>query len=271
MKKIISSIFLLFLVVGQFGVNIDIALASTRISPERRIENIIRSLPEQEKEVIRNKLDDMTTAEKEAFIENFVKENSDNKINDKVITDDNDKDEIDSNIRKLPFFNSDNETPWYKNWEAWGVILAVLGAIAASIGYFVSKRKSKLTTHYFKEIDDVYSSYKLKGYRCEAELYRVRDMISEDFKGGKMDEGSFQLLDGRVEKYLSEVREGIINQRFGGMPENLKAELTNMLGSGEITEAEYKKFHELIGKSTLSSEDKSSLNTLVKNWKEEDK
>jgi len=91
-----------------------------------------------------------------------------------------------------------------------GVVLAVSGfSIAAS-------KKKKHISKYMNEIDDAFNSFKWKSKRCEAELYRLHDIIEEKLKEGKLDESSYQLLSNRIEKYLKEV------QDVDGIPNHIK-------------------------------------------------
>lgn len=105
------------------------------------------------------------------------------------------------------------------SWEAAGVILAIIGA---AVGWVVARKRRKSVSKYLTEIDDVFNQYKMKSKRCEAELYRLRDMISEELKKGNIDENAYTILDKRLDEYLREVRESELNEKFGGMPEKLK-------------------------------------------------
>lgn len=227
------------------------------------IQEVAEAPPEDKMRIIENRI--------RVILDHAENMNTEGATPDGMIDPDmNGKNNPDSNIQKILNRDAQNGSPWYKDWEAWGVILAILGACAAIIGYFAQRKKSTVTTGYFKDIDNAYTTFKMKGYRCEAELYRLRDIITEDFKQGNMDENAFQLLDNRIEKYLSEIRENIINEKFGGMPAHLKDSLKNMLESGEITNEEYKKFHGLVDQSTLSAKEKVDLDKIVRDWSEKD-
>jgi hypothetical protein len=56
------------------------------------------------------------------------------------------------------------------------------------------------------DIDDVYTSYKMKSRRCEAELFRLQDQIEDRLTAGNIDENTFQLLEGRIQKYMEEIK-----------------------------------------------------------------
>jgi len=147
------------------------------------------------------------------------------------------------------------------------VLLGILALILAATGFtFAAKRKQRSIAKYINEIDNTYSEFKMKSKRCEAELYRLRDIVDEQLKNGKLDEGAYQLLMNRIEGYMVEVQKQIVNEKFGGLPENLKNELFNMMESGDISEKEYEKFQTLINKSELSGNEQSTLLKTVKDF-----
>ena len=61
--------------------------------------------------------------------------------------------------------------------------------------------------------------------RCEAELYRLKDVTFEMLKSGKIDESSYDVIKERIDEYLNEVREQIVDERLGGFPRKLKDSL----------------------------------------------
>lgn len=88
------------------------------------------------------------------------------------------------------------------------LIVSVIGVALAVSGFsLASAKKKKHISKYMNEIDDAFSSFKWKSKRCEAELYRLHDIIEEKLKEGKLDESSYQLLSNRIEKYLKEVQD----------------------------------------------------------------
>lgn len=252
--RILVIIFFLLILGIPFAVSA--AIDDLEIQKQKKV-NILENSPDTLTPMQREKLrDEIQGIEVEQKKQEIQKEDNTQKNN---------------NIQKPPLnVVADEPSPWWKDWEAWGVILAILGMIAGTVGYIISRKKGRVTTTYFKQIDSVYSTFKMKSYRLEAELYRLRDMVTEDFKEGKLDQSSFTLLEERIEKYLSEIREQILDEQFGGLPGNLKSKLSEMLNNGEITKTEYKKFHSLITDSTLNAKDKDALNKLVKEWSTKD-
>jgi len=150
------------------------------------------------------------------------------------------------------------------------VLLGILALILAATGFtFAAKRKQKSISKYINEIDNTYTEFKMKSKRCEAELYRLRDIIDEQLKNGKLDDSSYQLLMNRIEGYMVEIQKQIVNEKFGGLPENLKGELFNMMENGEISEKEFEKFQTLINKSELSGTEQSTLLKTVKDFQKQ--
>ncbi len=88
------------------------------------------------------------------------------------------------------------------------LIVSVVGLFLAVSGFsLANKKKRKYLKKFLHEIDDVYASYKWKSKRCEAELYRLEDQIEDRLKAGKIDENTYHLLEGRIKKYLDEMKE----------------------------------------------------------------
>lgn len=88
------------------------------------------------------------------------------------------------------------------------LVVSVIGVALAVSGFsLAASKKKKHISKFMNEIDDAFSSFKWKSKRCEAELYRLHDIIEEKLKEGKLDESSYQLLSNRIEKYLKEVQD----------------------------------------------------------------
>lgn len=89
-----------------------------------------------------------------------------------------------------------------------GFIISILGIILAVTGFnLAASAKKKSMSKFMNEIDDAFSSFKWKSKRCEAELYRLHDLIEEELKKGKIDESTYGLLTNRIDKYLKEIQE----------------------------------------------------------------
>jgi len=155
------------------------------------------------------------------------------------------------------------------NWEQIGVILAIIGAM---IGGLLSRGKRRRIKKLLDDIDKTYGSFKMNSRKCEAELYRHRDIVLEQLKKGKINEESYNILDKRIDNYLGEIRERIMEERFGKVPPGLKDEVHKMLEDGEINEIEYTAFASILEKSEdIGGKEKKELKGLFKKWRDEDK
>lgn len=160
----------------------------------------------------------------------------------------------------------------------WGLILENLATIVAIITVFVAvsgftfatKRKQKSIAKYINQIDDTYSEYKMKAKRCEAELYRLKDIVDNQLKSGKIDESAYQLLINRIEGYMIDIQKQIVNEKFGGLPSSMKDQMFKMMEDGEITESEFETMQTLIKRSELSATEQDSLLQTIKDFKKQD-
>lgn len=92
--------------------------------------------------------------------------------------------------------------------QFWALVAGLLSVVLAISGFsFAGRKKKKSLSHLMSEIDDTFDSFRTKSKRCEAELYRLQDVIEGKLKDGKIDESAFQLLEGRIDKYMKEVQE----------------------------------------------------------------
>jgi len=151
------------------------------------------------------------------------------------------------------------------DWQTIGSIVGVLATLAAFIGWLLMKKGRSRASGYIKDISERFNKYKNDAGRCEAELYKMKEQIEHDFAKGKISEESFSMLDSRIDKYLSEVRQGIVTT-FDLSPKT-KKELKDMLEDGAISEEEYKKFSRL-DISSLSKPEKARLERLMKKWRQ---
>jgi hypothetical protein len=92
--------------------------------------------------------------------------------------------------------------------QFWALLVSAIGVILAISGFsFANRKKKKSTSKYLKQIDETFSSFKWKSKRCEAELYRMHDIIDDDLKAGKMDDRLYELLTKRIHKYIDEIKD----------------------------------------------------------------
>lgn len=92
--------------------------------------------------------------------------------------------------------------------EFLALVVSVVGLLLGVTGFsMATSKKKKSISQLMNEIDDTFSSFKWKSKRCEAELYRLHDIVDDKLKKGKLDESSYQVLVNRIDKYLSEIKE----------------------------------------------------------------
>jgi hypothetical protein len=152
-----------------------------------------------------------------------------------------------------------------------GIIIAVIAVIIAATGFtFAAKKKQKSISKYMNKIDDTYTEYKMKAKRCEAELYRLKDIVDDELKSGKIDDGAYKLLMNRIENYMIDIQKQIVNEKFGGLPSSLKEEMFQMMEDGEITESEMDTMQKLIKRSELSANEQDSLLAQMRDFKKQD-
>lgn len=97
------------------------------------------------------------------------------------------------------------------------LVVSLIGVALAITGFTLAgSKKRKSISRLLNNIDDTFASFKWKTKRCEAELYRLQDVVEDELKAGKLDEGSYQLLLKRIENYLAEIQE------IDKLPDHLK-------------------------------------------------
>ncbi|MFC1810351.1 hypothetical protein ACFLZH_02525 [Patescibacteria group bacterium] len=179
----------------------------------------------------------------------------------------------DQQIEKLKSQNTNGRSFEFGKW-IWNnlaIILTIIAILIAASGFtFAAKRKQKSISKYMNQIDDTYSEYKMKAKRCEAELYRLKDIVDNELKSGKIDDSAYHLLMHRIEGYMVDVQKQIVNEKFGGLPASLKEEMFKMMEDGEITETEFETMQKLIKRSQLSVSEQDSLLQQIKDFKKQD-
>jgi len=77
----------------------------------------------------------------------------------------------------------------------------------------MEKRRKVLFKKLMDEVDAIYSRFKMNAVQCEAELYKLKNEVLDEYKEGTIGEDKHNILEQRIEKYLKEVREQIEEQR----------------------------------------------------------
>lgn len=84
-----------------------------------------------------------------------------------------------------------------------GLFVALFSVICTVTAFVATRRKRGRIKSLLNEIDNIYYRFKMNARRCEAELYRLRDMVLEDYKNGKITEQSYNILNERINDYLN--------------------------------------------------------------------
>ena len=105
---------------------------------------------------------------------------------------------------------------WSIEWVA--VIISLFGFAVGAGGWIVRtrsarKRKKILFTKLMDDVDAIFSRFKMNALRCQAELYKLREQVLDEFKQGLIDEEKYNILNNRVDDYLKEVEEKIAEEK----------------------------------------------------------
>lgn len=104
--------------------------------------------------------------------------------------------------------------PWWGILARADVISAIFGLFGTvvTVGlvggtWFRSRKRRDIVKAFLAEIDDIYSRLKTDPKKCEEELHTLRNIILEGLTEGKINEDNYEVLDGRIDKYASELAE----------------------------------------------------------------
>ncbi len=106
---------------------------------------------------------------------------------------------------------------------AWSIeriatLITIGGATVGVVGWMFRtrserRRRAILYKELLQGVDGIYTRYKMNARQCEAELYRFKEQMINEFKQGMITEENYNVLDGRIEEYLAEIREEILGER----------------------------------------------------------
>jgi hypothetical protein len=97
--------------------------------------------------------------------------------------------------------------------------LLSLGGAAAGVGGWMARHRSMekkrkiVFQKLMDEIDTVYSRFKMNAVQCEAELYKLKDEVLEEYKEGTIDADKVDILEKRIEDYMEEVKDQIEREK----------------------------------------------------------
>lgn len=102
--------------------------------------------------------------------------------------------------------------------ERIATLITIGGATVGVVGWMFRTRSERrrrviLYRELIQGVDSIYTRYKMNARQCEAELYRFKEQVMSEFKLGMVTEENYNILDGRIEEYLAEIREEILGER----------------------------------------------------------
>jgi len=145
--------------------------------------------------------------------------------------------------------------------------------VCSFAAYLITRRTQNRQKRYLKrllnESDTVYTHFKMNARRCEAELYLLKDVITTDLKEGRLEEQSYAILEKRLDSYMNEIQERIIDESLGSFPAKLKDSLSKLMEKGELDEHELAAIEKIILASNEVPEvDKVRLRESLERWRE---
>ncbi|MBS3155329.1 PKD domain-containing protein [Candidatus Woesearchaeota archaeon] len=151
------------------------------------------------------------------------------------------------------------------NWEMIGVIIAILTIMIGVIGWLLTRKKSSTTSKYLAEINNTFNEYKNNSDQCELHLAELKSKLEKELSSGKLTEQSYDILDRKIETYLSSVRKGIVSQF--NLTGEAKSKIDKILKDGKITKEEYESIKKL-DLNQLDKNKKEKLLKLLKSWED---
>lgn len=151
------------------------------------------------------------------------------------------------------------------DWNMIGGIIAIISVIVGIVGWFLTRKKTGTTSKYLSEINKTFNDFKGNTDNCEVKLVELKSKIEKDFSSGKLTEQSYDILDRKIENYLSDIRKGVIN-RFD-LKGDIKNSIEKALKDGNVSKEEYNSIKNMNLKY-LPKDKKEKLLKLLKKWED---
>jgi len=148
------------------------------------------------------------------------------------------------------------------NWEMVGAILGLIALIGFPVGWYINKKKRGAMSAYLSEINTTYGEVGDAPSKAEAKLLLLQKKIEKDFTQGKIDDHNLEFLHRKIEKYLSEIRSGLVEDM--AVSSEVKKEMKHMLKDGQISKKEFDSF---MKNTQFSKKDRDAVSKHLKKWK----
>ena len=155
------------------------------------------------------------------------------------------------------------------------VVVSVIGGTVGIARWIRNSRirntvKKRTFQEHMERMDDVYTTYKMNSRQCEAELYKLRTKVMDDFKQGIIDERKFNILDKRIDEYILEIRAELVHTRLREVREGLEEDFQRMKNEGSGEDRDFDALVQMIESTPgLAEEDRKELGELVAGWRKE--
>jgi len=159
--------------------------------------------------------------------------------------------------------------------SVFAVMVTVIGGTIGIVRWVRNSRirntvKNRTFQEYMEMMDDVYTQYKMNSRQCEAELYKLRTKVMDDFKRGIIDERKFNILDKRIDEYILEIRAELVHTRLREVRERLEEDFQRMKSEGNFKDRDFDALVQMIESTPgLAEDDRKELGELVAGWREE--
>lgn len=151
-------------------------------------------------------------------------------------------------------------------WDVLAVILALVAVIGGGIGIYLQRRKQRFVSRMLEKTDGTYTKFKMNSVICDRELLKLKNDALQAYKKRIIDENSFSMLEGRINKYLLDIKKRMISEK--NLPPRFEDMLDRILAGGKISEDDFLTFKKMVNESTeLNEQVKRELNAVIEEWK----
>jgi hypothetical protein len=153
--------------------------------------------------------------------------------------------------------------------DMWGLILAVISAIAAImmflLGFIRMNKKKGRLKQYMDEIESIMDSEKSARGK-ELELKELMRKIKNEFSEGMIIENHYLILEREVNNAVGDIRTEVATSGVA-LSGELKGDVEHILEDGRVTSEEYQSIiNKIRANKNLNPAEKNKLNSLMTRW-----